>query len=81
MNLSKEHWHFLEKEFGLTKTEVMSMDIERIKNLREKCFDIEVEEAVIADYSGFDTSQRGSMAVEIVDLLLGYLRSEKALAS
>jgi hypothetical protein len=69
------HKDFLRKEFALTEKEIAKMNRNELHNLREKCFDIEVEEAVIADDNDTDVSQRGELAAEVVDLLMPTLQS------
>lgn len=40
--------NFLKEEFGVTKEQLEKFDLKDWCDLREKCFDIEVEEALLA---------------------------------
>jgi len=75
--LSNSQQDFLKYEFGLSFDAVVSMDMDNLRHLREKCFDIEVEEAVKADNNGSDVAKRGEIATELVDLILSHLKTKK----
>ena len=77
MILSNSQQDFLKDEFGLSFDVVASMDIDSLRNLREKCFDVEVEEAVKADNEGSDMTKRGEIATELVDSILSHLKTKK----
>lgn len=77
MNLSNEKKQLLEAEFGLTGDDIAELGYDEIKEIREKCFDIEVEEAVEAERAGKDISDRGRVAADIVDVIMAHIRSAK----
>lgn len=66
--LSDEQMDFLNKEFGIT--DIDHSNIQSLKEIRLKCFDIETEECFERLSNGIDTSSigvRGDMAVSIID--------------
>ena len=77
MSLSDVQYNFISKELGISKDDIDSMNPKKLRDLREKCFDIEVEEAVKADNDNIDISERGETAADIVDILLSILKAQK----
>jgi len=66
--LSTEQMDFLKKEFGIVSIDYSN--IQSLKKIRLKCFDIETEECYDRLNNGVDTSSignRGDMAVSIID--------------
>jgi hypothetical protein len=78
MNLSEPQHEFLSKEFNLSQDSITSFGIAELRELREKCFDIEVEEVVFAERNGLDVLARGETAAELVDFLYDRLISMKS---
>ena len=76
MELSKKCLQFLSFEFGITENGIFLMDKPQLRELREKCFDIEVDEAVEADNNNTDISQRGKIASDCVDEILNFMKSK-----
>ena len=75
--LSDPQLEFIKKEFGIT--DIDYSDLELLKDLRMKCFDIETDECYDRYMAGEDTSpsigERGDMAVSIVDDLYFIIHS------
>lgn len=68
MNILEEQLEFLKKEFDLTVSDIEKMDREQWMEIRERCFDIETEEAGLADNGNGPLSERGRIAVNLADL-------------
>lgn len=66
MNLTEIQLRFLKDEFGLEKEDIEKMNVKQWFRVREKCFDIEVEETVKADDDPL--SERGEIAVRLADV-------------
>jgi len=77
INISNEQLRFLETEFRLSGNDVSELGCVEVNVLREKCFDIEVEEAMKAESEDKDISDRGTVAADIVDSLMAYMKSAK----
>ena len=77
MELTKEQKKFLEEEFGIESDNLSDLNYDCIKDIREKCFNIEVEEAAKSDDNGSDISERGKTAAQLVDATLSYSKSAK----
>ena len=77
MELTAKQTAFMVDEFGITAEELVQSSYDDIKEIREKCFDIEVEEAAAADNENREISIRGETAAEIVDRIKVYLKSQK----
>ena len=80
MRLTDEQAAFLEKEFQLSSSRIAMLSINEIIELREKCFEVEVEEATKADNENADISARGEIAADIVEVIVDYLKSSKRVA-
>lgn len=65
MGLKKEQLDFLKKEFLLTFEDVAKMGKREWDKLREKCFDIEVAEAMSEEEGRAEDWDRANMAVSI----------------
>lgn len=65
MCLKKEQLNFLKKEFSLTFDKVVKMKKNEWDELREKCFDIEVDEAMNGEEGIAEDWDRANMAVSI----------------
>ena len=77
MVLEEKQMEFLKTEFLMSEGDIADIGYDNMKELREKCFDIEVEEATKADNEGGEISARGEMATDIVDAILECLKSVK----
>ena len=77
MELNKEQMKFLYEEFSISEDDVPELSFDYIRELREKCFDIEVEEATKADNDNCIITTRGLIAAQVVDIALSYLNSAK----
>lgn len=66
LKLSDKQINFLLKEFGLTIKDIIDIDAEQWKNIREKCFMIEAEEA---PEDGCYMNERCQIAMSIADTL------------
>jgi len=65
-------YKFIAKEFGLNRLEVDSLDETGIDELYNQCCSVEIDEAYIACATDDDAlSDRGKMAVRLVDLIHG----------
>ena len=77
MELNKEQMRFLCEEFDLSEDDIPELTYDFIRELREKCFNIEVEEATRSDNDNCGISERGNIAAQLVDITLSYLKSVK----
>ena len=77
MKLSGEQLVFIQTEFDLTLDDLAAMGAGEVLEFREKCFDIEVEEAAKADNNASGMSSRGDTAAELVDVILDHIKSLK----
>ena len=80
IKLSDDQYAFIECEFGLSLGDIIEMSADEVRELREKCFNIEIEEAAKADNEGSAISLRGDYASELVDITLAHLKSQKPVA-
>jgi len=80
MNLSDEQMKFFKIEFDLSVEGLAQLSLDDLRGLREKCFDIEVEEATDADNEGRDISIKGEIAADLVDVVHKYIKSLKRIA-
>ena len=78
MVMNEGQKRFVEKELGISENDIMNMSRDEIRDLREKFFDIETEEAMKIDDEDDDISSRGETAADIVDLLLDLLEEMSA---
>lgn len=76
MCISLEQREFLIREFALT--DLISVGLNELREIRERCFDIEVHESMKSDDGDGELSQRGQIAVEMVDILLPLINERKA---
>ena len=74
MLLTKSQRDFLMDEFRLSESDVLDLGQAEIRDLREKCFDIEVDEVMKSMNVDSDDSQRCETATALVDLLFDRLR-------
>lgn len=74
MNISSKQLAFLKKEFGLEASDIEKFDVEQWQKIREKCFDIETEEAFLANGGDGPLSERGNIAVNLADLKFDKLK-------
>ena len=65
---------FIKTEFDLTLDDLLAMGADEVLEFREKCFDIEVEEAARADNNNSAMSPRGDTASELVDTLFTHVK-------
>jgi len=75
-NFTDGHYEFLLKELGATKEKLKGMNETQLDDFYEKVLDIELAET---PDSGIEMSQRGKVAVEIVNIMaeaLGYVKDE-----
>ena len=70
MRLDDAQNDFLAIEFFLGTTDIEAMSAVELRELREKCFDIEVEEAMKVPVGLGESSFRCKIATEMVDILL-----------
>lgn len=68
MNLSRQQIQFLQKELSVSEDEVSNMTMEDWHQVRERCLDIEVEEAVKEDTEDAVDWERCDMAASIVNI-------------
>ena len=68
MRLSDKQLHFLKKELFISKDDICSMTKKQWHEVREKCLDIEVEEAIKEERGGEVDWERCNTAVSILDL-------------
>lgn len=68
MQLNEEQLRFLKKEFGVSSDRIQRMEKAEWQEIREKCFDIEVEEAVAADFGEGEISDHGEIAASIASI-------------
>ena len=80
MKLSNDQYKFLKDEFGISESDISSLSNDCIRELRERCFDIEVEEATMADNENMEITARGEMAAELVDAMLTYFKTASRIA-
>jgi len=80
MTLSAAQKNFLETEFGLSAAHVAAMEPEQLRSIRERCFDIEVAEAVTADNENIGISIRGEIAADLVNIIKATIKSRTAAA-
>lgn len=73
LKLSSIQIEFLLKEFGLTIDDIKDIDKQQWKNMREKCFMIEAEEA---PEDGCYMNKRCQIAMSIADTLYTNLFEE-----
>ena len=64
--LSTEQLNFLNKEFGISVSDILSMTSDNWKNIREKCFMIEAEELTDLEDDA-DESNRCLIATSLAD--------------
>ena len=76
MRISSEQREFLVSEFGLM--DLVSAELDELREIRERCFDIEVHESMKSDDGDGELSQRGEIAVALVDILLPLIKEKKA---
>ena len=76
LNLDNEELSFLEKEFGICESGLMSITSAEWKKIREKCIDIDTEEAVKQEEICGEYSKRGIIADRIIDKRFSELYSE-----
>jgi hypothetical protein len=69
IHFHERHIRFIWDECKLSKQDIEAMDVNALDQLSEECFHIEVEESSKACDSAL--SERGKLAVEIVDLING----------
>lgn len=67
MNLSRKQLDFLKDELQITEDDIKSMTADEWHGVREKCADIEIEEAMDQE-DGQEDTDREKIAVSIVDL-------------
>ena len=72
MRISAEQQKFLIREFGLM--DLISAGLDELREIRERCFDIEVCESMKSDDGDGELSQRGEIAVELVNILLPLIK-------
>lgn len=70
IRLSDEQIKFIEDEFGINKEELLTVTKDTWHGIREKCFDIELDE--ITDE---DCSERGELASDIASIKYSQLFS------
>lgn len=70
IKLSDEQIKFLNDEFGITKGKLINITKEEWHDIREKCFDIELDEM-----TDEDTTERGELASDIVSIKYSQLYS------
>jgi len=75
MSISSEQREFLIREFGLI--DLISVELDELREIRERCFDIEVHESMKSDDGDGELSNRGRIAVELVDVLLPLIKQMK----
>ena len=80
MKLTEEQQRFIKKEFGLLSNDFPEMSADEVRCFREKCFNIEVEEAAKADNNNSAMSRRGEVASDLVDIIFAYLKSSNPVA-
>lgn len=76
LNLDNEELSFLKKEFGIYESGLTSITADKWKKIREKCIDIDAEEAIKQEEAGGDYSERGTIADRIIDKRFSELYSE-----
>ena len=78
MKLSAEQLEFLNQEFKISSYDVLNMSNDELYDLREKCFDIEVEEAMEVSESNEPISKRGEHAYKIADIIPLMIKERKS---
>lgn len=69
VNLNNDQLKFLKKEFGISKDELKSISKDDWHKLREKCFDISVDELLDDDGYAVDfVTKRCELAESIADM-------------
>ncbi len=76
LNLNSKELSFLEREFGISKDGLMSITKDEWKKIKEKCIDIDTEEAIKQEETGNEYSERGIIADRIIDKRFSELYSE-----
>ncbi|MGN0565987.1 MAG: hypothetical protein ACI4J1_09265 [Ruminiclostridium sp.] len=67
LNLTQEEVMFIKNELGVNEEKLNSISKEEWKSIREKCFNIDVEEAIKQELTGGEYSRRGEVADKIID--------------
>lgn len=68
MQLTEGQLQFLQDEFDAKPADIENIERKDWQKIREKCFDIEVAEAVNADNNDSEISDRGEIAASIASI-------------
>lgn len=69
MNFSDAQKRFLRNEMGINESDYLGMSRTDWEDVRMKCFDIEVDEVMAAEEGKIAVSERGNMAVNLIDYI------------
>ena len=69
MGFSDEQKEFLANELGINESDYSHMSCAEWEDVRMKCFDIEVDEVRDAEENQTSISDRGNIAVSLIDYI------------
>ncbi len=69
MGFSDEQKEFLANELGINESDYSHMSCAEWEDVRMKCFDIEVDEVMDAEENQAPVSERGNIAVSLIDYI------------
>lgn len=69
MGFSDEQKRFLTDELGINESDYSDMSCAEWEDVQMKCFDIEVDEVMDAEENQTSISDRGNIAVSLIDYI------------